>query len=184
MTSLPPLGAFHEELVIVEVRHYGGGYGDLPAHSNVVHGRDAEFAVYFGSLAEQGSMAEARAPQTAVRAAFGPDDRGTVMNFLGVDPDPAWVRAAFNPEAYERIRRMKQQLDLDNLFRINHNAFGELRRRGRHAETPARRGCGRASAAGLVTEGLLGGEEQGSREGGEGHQGGEDAARGAAEENE
>lgn len=58
-----------------------------------------------------------------MRAAQGSARATNVMNFLGVDPDPAWVRAAVNPEAYERTRRMKQQLDPDNMFRINHIAF-------------------------------------------------------------
>jgi hypothetical protein len=67
-----------------------------------------------------GSTARDRAAHAAIRASFGPDDRGTVLNFLGVGADPAWVRAAFEPEAYEDLLRLKKRADPADMFRIGH----------------------------------------------------------------
>jgi hypothetical protein len=47
---------------------------------------------------------------------------GTQINFLtGYDTAPSDVAKAYEPAAYERLRRIKRVCDPANLFRINHN---------------------------------------------------------------
>ncbi|MBU2667014.1 FAD-binding protein [Actinoplanes bogorensis] len=118
------VGAAHEHAMVVELRHHGGAYGDRPARPNVVRGRDAEFTVYLGSVPELGSAPRDRATHSGVRSAFGDGDRGTVLNFLGVGADPAWVRDAFEPDACQRLVRLKQVVDPENIFRVNHTPQG------------------------------------------------------------
>ena len=46
---------------------------------------------------------------------------GTYVNFLTEDADRERVRAAYGPELYDRLARIKARYDPDNLFRANQN---------------------------------------------------------------
>ena len=46
---------------------------------------------------------------------------GTYVNFLTEDADRERVRAAYGPELYDRLARVKAKYDPDNLFRANQN---------------------------------------------------------------
>ena len=46
---------------------------------------------------------------------------GTYVNFLTQDADEERVRAAYGPELYDRLARVKAKYDPDNLFRSNQN---------------------------------------------------------------
>ncbi|WP_188195558.1 FAD-binding oxidoreductase [Nonomuraea sp. SYSU D8015] len=111
--------------VVVEVRHLGGALAKPQGHPNSVGNRDA--AYYAGVLSPR------LAPGTDTGALRPAHDRvmralepwatgGCVLNFLyGDNATPDEVRKAYEPEDYERLRRLKAEWDPRNLFRLNHN---------------------------------------------------------------
>ncbi|GAA5165931.1 LLM class flavin-dependent oxidoreductase [Ornithinimicrobium tianjinense] len=93
-----------------QIRSVGGAVADVPADATAFAHRDAGF-----SLTVMGADA-GRVDRwfDRVRA----HAQGLYLSFES-DPDPARVVEAFPPATLERLRRLKAELDPDNLFRDN-----------------------------------------------------------------
>nr|WP_246293383.1 FAD-binding oxidoreductase [Naumannella cuiyingiana] len=119
-TILKRVGPDVNAPLIFELRHHGGGYRTLPAISNPVGGRDAEFTIYIGSVIDPPAMTTDKAIHTAIRDDFAHVDRGTVLNFLGAHTDFETIHRAFLPEDAGRLIAVQQKRDPQNVFCINH----------------------------------------------------------------
>jgi FAD/FMN-containing dehydrogenase len=114
-------------LSMVELRHIGGGaVGRRPQRPNAVGSRDAEFCLLtVGILPDQGrgesgSEDIARASAAVMRAMAACDTGATLLNFQGSATEHQQVRRAFDPDAYTRLRRLKQLHDPDQIFGFGH----------------------------------------------------------------
>ncbi|MFF7991997.1 FAD-binding oxidoreductase [Kitasatospora xanthocidica] len=99
----------------------GGAIAGAPAGPTAFTHRDAAWfaevcAQWYG---DPDSPAHLRPARDGWRA-LQPVTRGPYVNLLP-DPEPEWVRAAYGPEAYERLVRLKTAWDPDNVFRFNAN---------------------------------------------------------------
>lgn len=93
-----------------QIRSVGGAIADVPADATAYAHRDAGF-----SLTVMGADPE------LLDRWFDPvreQADGLYLSFES-DPDPARVLDAFPPATLERLRRLKAELDPDNLFRDN-----------------------------------------------------------------
>jgi FAD/FMN-containing dehydrogenase len=125
--------------------HLGGAIrGRLPADS-AFEDRRAEHALNINSAwsepaTDAGQIAWAR----RLFEAMQPFATGVYVNFLG-EEDHERVRAAYGPEKYERLARIKATYDPDNFFRMNQNIRPAS---GSRYGTRASRGSGRSGAPG------------------------------------
>lgn len=110
---------------VVEVRHLGGALAKPQGHPNAVGNRDAAYfvSVLSPGLAPGTDTAALRPAHDRVARALEPwATGGRVLNFLyGGNATPDEVRKAYEPEDYERLRRLKAEWDARNTFRLNHN---------------------------------------------------------------
>lgn len=107
----------------VEIRHLGGALSREPRVPNAVGGRDAAFSLYSGGMFTPDQLSDVRAAHDALHQAMQPWATGGVcMNFIG-GPETTVddVRAAFRPEDFARLQRLKARHDPRNLFRFNRN---------------------------------------------------------------
>jgi FAD/FMN-containing dehydrogenase len=107
-------------LQLVELRHLGGALASPPQVPNAVGNRDARFLLYLTGVATTGTVAEYG---QLVLDRMAPWSTGrSLPNFLGAaDTTPQRVQAAYAPEDYRRLVRVKRAYDPENLFRITHN---------------------------------------------------------------
>ncbi|MET7951096.1 FAD-binding oxidoreductase [Micromonospora sp. NPDC005324] len=110
-------------VLMVEVRHLGGALAVDPKVPNAVGNRDAQFNVFAGSPGGPPEAAMLHAAIERVTDAVAPWATGrALLNFLtAADDTPELVATAFEPDTYERLRRVKRDYDPSNLFRHNHN---------------------------------------------------------------
>src|SRR5699024_12393121 len=85
--------------------------------------RAAAFASIALGLAHPEQAAGVHAPGALLVDAMAPwSTGGAYINFLASnDADPADVRRAYTPEAYERLVSVKSDVDSRNMFRLTHN---------------------------------------------------------------
>ncbi|GIF77720.1 FAD-linked oxidase [Asanoa siamensis] len=110
-------------LVMVEVRHLGGALARPPSTPSAVLRRDASFQLFVAAVGDPG-MDEAFRPEIqSVLDAMRPwSAEGSQINFLtAYDTNPEGVRAAYGPDVFDRLARIKHRYDQGNMFRINHN---------------------------------------------------------------
>ncbi|MFK0288003.1 FAD-binding oxidoreductase [Streptomyces sp. NPDC090499] len=106
---------------IVEVRHLGGALSAEPAVPNAVGHRDAAYLVgVLFRVPEGDSPAPLEAARDRVLSALEPLTVGRGLNFLYA-ADPGVVRAAYDADAYARLRELKAVHDPGNRFRANLN---------------------------------------------------------------
>jgi FAD/FMN-containing dehydrogenase len=103
--------------------HLGGAAARFPAAETAIGSRTAQYVLNMQGAweapAEDAShIAWARDFWAAMRSF---SSGGTYVNFLTQDADEERVRAAYGPELYERLARVKAKYDPDNLFRANQN---------------------------------------------------------------
>jgi FAD/FMN-containing dehydrogenase len=105
-------------LVAVDLRQLGGALGRSEESSGAlgsVPGSLALFAVGVPAGPEDGQALVGQI--TAVTHALAPYDAGRALNFTEQPFDPA---AAFPPESYERLRKVKGEYDPDGVMHANH----------------------------------------------------------------
>jgi FAD/FMN-containing dehydrogenase len=107
-------------LRLVELRHLGGALSRPPEQPNAVGNRDAAFLLYTAGMAGVEDVPEF---SRFVLDRMAPWSTGRALpNFLGSDDvTPERVQAAYAPEDYRRLARVKRAYDPENLFRITHN---------------------------------------------------------------
>jgi FAD/FMN-containing dehydrogenase len=107
-------------LRLVELRHLGGALARSPQVPNAVGKRDADFLLYLSGNAGADTVPEYG---QLILDRMAPWSTGqSLPNFLGTaDTTPERVRAAYTPEDYRRLVRVKRAYDPENLFRITHN---------------------------------------------------------------
>jgi hypothetical protein len=106
-------------LLAVELRHVGGEMRRARPHNGALAAVDAEYALFAVGMAPSPQAAAAAARSVAaVRTALSPwAARQMYLNLAetGRDPGCFWT-----PQAYDRLRRIKAEIDPDNLIRSNH----------------------------------------------------------------
>jgi FAD/FMN-containing dehydrogenase len=103
--------------------HLGGAAARRPAGETAVGNRTAEYILNMQGAWEQPAeddahIAWARDFWSAMRPF---SSGGTYVNFLTQDADEERLRAAYGPELYAGLARVKAKYDPDNLFRSNQN---------------------------------------------------------------
>jgi FAD/FMN-containing dehydrogenase len=122
-TLIAHAGAIASPHSAVLCMHLGGAAARRPAEESAVGNRTAEYV-----LNMQGAW---EAPgEDAVHIGWARDfwsamhpfsSGGTYVNFLTEDADDERRRAAYGPELYARLARVKAKYDPENLFRANQN---------------------------------------------------------------
>jgi hypothetical protein len=106
------------------VRQLGGALGRQPAVPNAVAHRGAVATLYVTAYPHPtGPSASDGAAERTLLADLAPwSDGGALVNFLaGAHVSTADVRAAYEPDLWDRLVEIKTAWDPDNVFRINHN---------------------------------------------------------------
>jgi hypothetical protein len=103
--------------------HLGGAAARRPATETAVGNRTAEYVLNL-----QGAWEEPAEDATHIGwardfwSAMRPfSSGGTYVNFLTEDADEERRRAAYGPELYAKLARVKAKYDPENLFRANQN---------------------------------------------------------------
>ncbi|OEV12876.1 hypothetical protein AN218_06275 [Streptomyces nanshensis] len=99
----------------------GGAITRAPAGQTAFAHRGAQWFVelcaqWYGDAASEAHLEPARTAWQGLQNVT----QGPYVNLLP-DPEPQWVRAAYGGATYERLARLKQAWDPDNLFRFNAN---------------------------------------------------------------
>ena len=116
----------------VHLHQMGGAVARVPGEATAFTNRQAAFAVnVIGMWTDPAETARHVAWARGFSEALQPHTNGGVyVNFLG-DEGEDRVRAAYGPETYARLAKVKAAYDPDNVFKLNQNI--------RPAGTPARR---------------------------------------------
>jgi UDP-N-acetylenolpyruvoylglucosamine reductase len=112
-------GGHAGRLLAVELRHVGGEMKRARPHNGALAAVDAEYALFAVGMAPfpQAAAAVARSV-AAVRAALSPwAPRQMYLNLAETARDPSSFWA---PQAFDRLRRIKAEVDPDDLIRSNH----------------------------------------------------------------
>jgi FAD/FMN-containing dehydrogenase len=106
-------------LLSVEVRHLGGELRRARPEHGALASVDAEYVLYAVGIAPTPEAAAVvRGATEAVREALGPwEAEQMYLNFADTRRDP---RTLWAGSAYERLYRIKREVDPDNLIRSNH----------------------------------------------------------------
>lgn len=109
---------------VAGIRHLGGRFAHPPARPNAVGHRDAAYSLGLLSLSEPDATSEATAEladrHAATLAAFDAVTLGQSLNYCFAPLSPEEVAGAFAPADYERLRKLRTELDPDELLQANH----------------------------------------------------------------
>jgi FAD/FMN-containing dehydrogenase len=122
-TVIAHAGAIRSPHSALLVMHLGGAAARVPEGATAVGNRRAEFVFNIQGAWEEPAedqmhMAWARGFWSAMRRF---SSGGTYVNFLTEDAEEERVRAAYGPDLYDRLARIKARFDPHNLFRSNQN---------------------------------------------------------------
>jgi FAD/FMN-containing dehydrogenase len=105
---------------VVALRSIGGAVARVPEDATAYAHRQAELMVVTMSAGPASMVEAARPALEALWARLAPHVNGAYANFLTGTTD-ADVDAVYPAETRERLARVKQRFDPDNLFASNHN---------------------------------------------------------------
>ena len=110
-------------LAVVQLRHLGGALARGRAEQGPSGAIDEQYSLFALGIPVFPGAAEAiEGAFSAVRRALAPELTGrTAYNFLGAESEPA---AAFTPEALDRLRTVKRQVDPAGAFRSHRPVLG------------------------------------------------------------
>ena len=105
------------------VFHLGGAIRQYDEQAMAVSHRDAEYVFginngWANALDDEKEIQWTNDLWTAIRPF---STGGVYVNFLSADEGQERVRAAYGPEKYDRLVKLKNQYDPNNLFRLNQN---------------------------------------------------------------
>ncbi len=106
----------------IYIEHLGGAMGRIPPDATAFVHRRAPFDLIviaggFAAAETDKNMQWARNTSTAMRPFMS---GGAYVNYLGADAGADAVKAAYGP-AYDRLVKLKDTYDPDNVFRLNQN---------------------------------------------------------------
>jgi FAD/FMN-containing dehydrogenase len=115
-------------LILNVLRHAGGDIGRTPANGSAIGNRSASlYLMIGGAVPDAAAFANVKDYVQQYRAALQPYVNGGVwLNFMGGNGSGAQerIKAAYEPEAYERLVALKEKYDPDNLFRFSYQLKG------------------------------------------------------------
>jgi FAD/FMN-containing dehydrogenase len=125
-------------LLSVEVRHLGGAVGRTSPDHGVLASLDGEYLMFAVGIPMTPDMGEAIERDVALlQRALARWDAGRM--YLNFAEEPRSGRSLFGEDGYARLRRVKTEVDPDNLFHANHQVEPAERRNRRRIAVPQRR---------------------------------------------
>jgi FAD/FMN-containing dehydrogenase len=113
------LGQRADHPVFLQVQHLGGATADPPTPANAVGHRNGRFLVRAVTPVHDPAPPGLTATHSALVEALGRGSSARMLNFLfGDNDDPARTRACYEPATYERLTRLKRQIDPANILRL------------------------------------------------------------------
>jgi len=111
----------HDPAVVASLQAYGGAIAEVPDDATAFSQRQTAFE-YVGACrwTDPGEDGERMASARSSAARLAPFASGAYVNALG-DEGVAGVRRAYSPAKLARLTRLKDAVDPDNLFHLNHN---------------------------------------------------------------
>jgi FAD/FMN-containing dehydrogenase len=125
-------------LLSVEIRHLGGAVGRTSPDHGVLASLEAEYLMFAVGIPMTPELGEAIERHVALllRALSRWDAGRMYLNFA---EEPRSGRSLFGEDGYARLRRVKTEVDPDNLFHANHQVEPAERRGRRRTAVPQRR---------------------------------------------
>ncbi len=118
---LEHLNASNASLRVAQLRILGGAISRVPVDATAYAHRKSRIMINVACLYKNlGEAAQHEAWVTRFAAALDQGDPAAYVNFL-VDEGPERVRAAYPQPTWDRLERIKQRYDPDNLFHVNQN---------------------------------------------------------------
>jgi FAD/FMN-containing dehydrogenase len=110
-------------LASVEIRALGGALDREPAAPNAVSTRGIPYLLFGLGVGGPEQADQMRGYLDRIVQELGTVDDRQAVNFLSSDQaaTPSQLRVVYGAERYDRLARIKQRLDPDNMFRMNHN---------------------------------------------------------------
>jgi FAD/FMN-containing dehydrogenase len=124
-------------LLSVEVRHVGGELGRTAPGSGVLGSLDAEYMLFAVGIPMSPEM-EAGIERDVARLQRGLARWDSGRMYLNFAEEPRSGRSLFGEDGYARLRRVKTEVDPDNLFHANHQVEPAERRGRRRIAVPQR----------------------------------------------
>lgn len=108
---------------LVEVRQLGGALACEPEAPAAIGHRDAAFTFFAIGMAPPEDVGEVREYADRLIVAMEPwSTGGAYVNFLSSDEADPWdVAGAYSSDVLERLVSIKNEVDSENMFRLNHN---------------------------------------------------------------
>ncbi|WP_041289624.1 FAD-binding oxidoreductase [Kribbella flavida] len=117
LATVPKLtGSDAPVMTLVAIRHLGGAMSRPPATPNAIGHRDALYSLTALSVTAE----DVTALLEEIVAPWAPYGIGRSLNFSFAPLTSAEVAQAYEPSAYARLRRLRQELDPTGLLQPNH----------------------------------------------------------------
>ena len=106
---------------VAQLRVLGGAMARVPADATAFAHRQSKIMVNLAAFYEGPDDKPVRESWvTGFQAAVEQEDKGAYVNFIGLE-SPDRIHAAYPKATLERLRKIKKQVDPDNLFSRNQN---------------------------------------------------------------